>query len=109
MHQCFSYLCMKLMCQCAGDLKMTMPTAFTVSMLAWGALAFPSGYQKAHEMPALLNTVRWGADYLMKTWKPDTLSDRSKGYLIIYQARYTPLHCQPKMRLAHHGSFCPLA
>jgi hypothetical protein len=60
-------------------------------MLAWGALAFPSGYQKAREMPALLNTVRWGADYLMKTWKPDTLSDTSKGYLIIYQACYNPL------------------
>ena len=75
---------------CAGDLKLTMPTAFTVSMLAWGALAFPAGYQKAHQMPQLLNTVRWGADYLMKTWKPDTLTDRSVGYLIVYQVR--PLH-----------------
>ena len=72
---------------CAGDLKLTMPTAFTVSMLAWGALAFPTGYQKAHQMPQLLNTVRWGSDYLMKTWKPDTMSDRSVGYLIVYQAR----------------------
>ena len=70
---------------CAGDLKLTMPTAFTVSMLAWGALAFPTGYQKAHQMSQLLNTVRWGSDYLMKAWKPDTMSDRSVGYLIVYQ------------------------
>ena len=67
-----------------------MPTAFTVSMLAWGALAFPTGYQKAHQMPQLLNTVRWGSDYLMKAWKPDTMSDRSVGYLIVYQARLLP-------------------
>ncbi|CAL5228455.1 g11593 [Coccomyxa viridis] len=69
----------------AGDLKLTMPTAFTVSMLAWGALAFPSGYQKARQMPHVLQTMRWGSDYLLKTWKPDTLGPRSAGYLIIYQ------------------------
>lgn len=62
-----------------------MPTAFTVSMLAWGALAFPRGYQKAGQLPQLLQTVRWGSDYLMKTWKPDTMSATSAGYLIIYQ------------------------
>ena len=72
---------------CIGDLKMTMPTAFTVSMLAWGALAFPSGFQKAHQMPEVLQTIRWGCDYLMKTWKPDTLSAKSAGYLIVYQVR----------------------
>ena len=64
---------------------MTMPTAFAVSMLAWGALAFPSGFEKAHQMPHLLQTARWGSDYLMKTWKPDTLGPSSAGYLIIYQ------------------------
>ena len=71
---------------------MTMPTAFTVSMLAWGALAFPSGYQKARQMPHVLQTIRWGSDYLMKTWKPDTLGPSSAGYLIIYQVRLLPWH-----------------
>ena len=28
----------------AGNLKMTMPTAFTVSLLSWSMLAFPDGY-----------------------------------------------------------------
>ena len=64
---------------------MTMPTAFTVSMLAWGALAFPNGFQKARQMPHVLQTMRWGSDYLMKTWKPDTLGPGSAGYLIVYQ------------------------
>lgn len=69
---------------------MTMPTAFTVSMLAWGALAFPNGYQKARQMPHVLQTMRWGSDYLMKTWKPDTLGPSSAGYLIIYQVLLPP-------------------
>ena len=29
----------------AGNLKLTLPTAFTTSMLAWGVVAFPSGYK----------------------------------------------------------------
>eukprot|EP00891_Asterochloris_glomerata_P004594 jgi/Astpho2/4594/Aster-00171 len=29
----------------AGNLKLTLPTAFTTSMLAWGLVAFPSGYK----------------------------------------------------------------
>ena len=80
-----------------------MPTAFTVSMLAWGALAFPSGYQKAHQMPQLLNTVRWGSDYLMKAWKPDTMSDRSVGYLIVYQVRLLHPSAQHPLLLSASG------
>ena len=79
-----------------------MPTAFTVSMLAWGALAFPNGYQKAHQMPHVLQTMRWGSDYLMKTWKPDTLGPSSAGYLIIYQVQLPAsallLCCQQALR-----------
>lgn len=80
-----------------------MPTAFTVSMLAWGALAFPTGYQKAHQMPQLLNTVRWGSDYLMKAWKPDTMSDRSVGYLIVYQVRLLHSSAQHPLLLSASG------
>ncbi|CAL8466081.1 g5617 [Coccomyxa elongata] len=67
----------------AGDLKMTMPTAFTVSMLAWGMLAFPGGYAKAGNIGAGLGNVRWGSDYLLKTFRPDTTTN--KGHFIVYQ------------------------
>ncbi len=60
---------------------MTMPTAFTVSMLAWGMLAFPDGYTKAQQIGPGLGNVRWGSDYLLKTFKPDP----TKGNLIVYQ------------------------
>ena len=32
----------------AGNLKMTMPTAFTTSLLAWGLLSFGSGYSQSN-------------------------------------------------------------
>lgn len=60
-----------------------MPTAFTVSMLAWGMLAFPNGYTKAGQIGPGLGNVRWGSDYLLKTFRPDTTTN--KGNLIVYQ------------------------
>jgi hypothetical protein len=30
---------------CAGNIKMTQPTAFTTAMLAWGLLQFPKGFK----------------------------------------------------------------
>jgi len=65
---------------------MTMPTAFTVSMLAWGAIAFPQGYLKSGKMPELLQTTRWGSDYLLKTFRQNDVTPSGKGYLIAYQA-----------------------
>lgn len=64
---------------------MTMPTAFTVSMLAWGMLSFPEGYQRAGQVPQGLQTVRWGSDYLMKTFRKDDTGAKKPGYLIVYQ------------------------
>ncbi|KAK9842280.1 hypothetical protein WJX81_004432 [Elliptochloris bilobata] len=51
----------------AGDLKMSVPTAFTTSLVAWGMLAFPAGYAAANQTYAGQQSVRWGADYLLKT------------------------------------------
>ena len=51
----------------AGDhVKFGLPLASTLSTLAWGGISFRDGYLKADEMNALLDTVRWGTDYLMK-------------------------------------------
>ena len=51
----------------AGDhVKFGLPLASTLSTLAWGGISFSDGYLKADEMNALLDTVRWGTDYLMK-------------------------------------------
>ena len=42
----------------AGNLKMTMPTAFATSMLAWGLLSFPKGFSESGQTASTLENVR---------------------------------------------------
>lgn len=42
----------------AGNLKMTMPTAFATSMLAWGLLAFPKGFSNSGQTAQTLENVK---------------------------------------------------
>lgn len=71
----------------AGNLKMTMPTAFSVSILAFGFISFPGGYS---EQPGLQQNVRnqitWGADYLLKT-----VRTQGAGFSIVYQVSCTQI------------------
>ena len=62
---------------------MTVTTAFTTSMLAWGLLTFPRGYARAGETRHALDSIKWGADYLLKTFHPE--SGRKGGYTMVYQ------------------------
>lgn len=64
---------------------MTQTTAFTTAMLAWSILAFPQGYQKGKVMGPALEGVRWGADYLLKTFRPDPKAKSPGGLIIVYQ------------------------
>ena len=66
-----------------GTVKMTVTTAFTTSMLAWGLLTFPRGYARAGETRHALDSIKWGADYLLKTFHPE--SGRKGGYTMVYQ------------------------
>ena len=51
----------------AGDhVKFGLPLASTLSTLAWGGLNFRKGYVAAGQLDELLDTVRWGTDYLLK-------------------------------------------
>ena len=51
----------------AGDhVKFGLPLASTLSTLAWGGLSFRKGYVAAGQLEELLDTVRWGTDYLLK-------------------------------------------
>ncbi|KAK9869005.1 hypothetical protein WJX84_008789 [Apatococcus fuscideae] len=46
-------------------LKFTLPTAFTVTQLAWGLVESRDGYAKVGELEEALGAVKWGADYLV--------------------------------------------
>lgn len=49
-----------------GMLKLSYTTAFTVSMLSWAFYEFKGGYRASGNADFSANTIRWGADYLMK-------------------------------------------
>jgi len=42
----------------AGNLKMTMPTAFTVSLMSWGMLSFPNGYAQANATSDTMSSIK---------------------------------------------------
>lgn len=51
----------------AGDhVKFGMPMAFTVTMLAWGAIEFRKGITDLDQMGHTLWAIRWGTDYFIK-------------------------------------------
>lgn len=51
----------------AGDhVKFNFPMAFTVTMLCWGVKEYRDAYEKSGQLPFILNTIRFTADYLIK-------------------------------------------
>jgi hypothetical protein len=49
-----------------GLVKVSYTTAFTVSMLSWAYFNFKDGFKASNSLDFGANTIRWGADYLMK-------------------------------------------
>jgi endoglucanase len=51
----------------AGDnVKYGLPLAFTVTTLAWAALAFKPELQKTGELKNVHAAIKWGTDYFLK-------------------------------------------
>jgi endoglucanase len=59
----------------AGDnVKFGLPMAYSVTMLAWGAVANPAAYTQSGQMTYLLNNLKWADDYFIKAHpSPDVL------------------------------------
>eukprot|EP00179_Madagascaria_erythrocladioides_P011157 CAMPEP_0198369236 /NCGR_PEP_ID=MMETSP1450-20131203/156105_1 /TAXON_ID=753684 ORGANISM="Madagascaria erythrocladiodes, Strain CCMP3234" /NCGR_SAMPLE_ID=MMETSP1450 /ASSEMBLY_ACC=CAM_ASM_001115 /LENGTH=871 /DNA_ID=CAMNT_0044076755 /DNA_START=1 /DNA_END=2613 /DNA_ORIENTATION=- len=56
----------------AGDgVKFNFPMAYSATVLAWGALEFPEGYQIAGAMDMLEDNLDFVADYLLRCWDND--------------------------------------
>lgn len=60
---------------------MTIPAAFTTTLLAWSMLSFPKAYIAAGSVSRSLNQLSWGADYLSKTFTTGASGQ------IVYQVR----------------------
>lgn len=53
----------------AGDNpKFNFPMSASMTMLAWGILEFKNSYVTTQQLPNILANLRWGTDYLLKTW-----------------------------------------
>ena len=51
----------------AGDtVKFGFPLASALTVLSWGGLQYEEGYRLAGQLEQLMETVRWGTDYLLK-------------------------------------------
>ncbi|KAK8503206.1 hypothetical protein V6N12_067592 [Hibiscus sabdariffa] len=52
----------------AGDnVKYGLPMAFTITTLAWSAIAYQSELESACEWKNVKDAIRWGTDYFLKT------------------------------------------
>lgn len=50
-----------------GDyVKYTFPLAFTMTMLSWGLIEFPDAYLSTESLNHAVDSLAWGANYLMK-------------------------------------------
>jgi hypothetical protein len=51
----------------AGDhVKFGLPMAYSVTMLAWGAIEFSKEIRELNQMGHTLWAIRWGTDYFIK-------------------------------------------
>jgi len=51
----------------AGDyVKFGFPMAGAMTLLSWGGISYPQGYEKAGMMDYLRDAVKWGTDYFIK-------------------------------------------
>jgi len=74
----------------AGDhMKFLFPLANVLTSLAWGALDFAEGYEKAGQMGYVRDTIKWGTDWIIAGHpEPDTLVVQV-GSVAIDHARWT--------------------
>ena len=51
----------------AGDhMKFALPLASALTLIAWSGIEYRGGYERAAQWSQLLDTIRWGTDWIMK-------------------------------------------
>lgn len=53
----------------AGDaIKFNFPASFAMTMLSWSVIEYSAKYEAAGELAHVRETIKWGVDYLLKTF-----------------------------------------
>lgn len=53
----------------AGDaIKFNFPQSFALTMLSWSVIEYPAKYEAAGELNHVKDIIKWGTDYLLKTF-----------------------------------------
>ncbi|MFP4123785.1 glycoside hydrolase family 9 protein [Coleofasciculus sp.] len=56
----------------AGDhVKFGLPGAASLTMLGWGAVEYQDAYQQSGQFEELLDSIKWGTDYILKAHVTD--------------------------------------
>ncbi|ORX86793.1 Six-hairpin glycosidase [Basidiobolus meristosporus CBS 931.73] len=57
----------------AGDfVKFALPAGYTLTTLSWGAIEYREGFVKAGQWGYLLDAIKWGTDYIIKSHVEET-------------------------------------
>ncbi len=57
----------------AGDhVKFAFPMTSSMTMLSWGAVEYRNAYQQSGQLPYILDAIKWGTDYILKSHVTDS-------------------------------------
>lgn len=57
----------------AGDhVKFGLPLTSTITILGWSLIKFKDGYVRAGQLDKMYDAIKWGYDYLLKTWNANS-------------------------------------
>lgn len=73
----------------AGDaIKFNFPASFAMTMLSWSVIEYSAKYKAAGELDHVKDLIKWGTDYLLKTFdsSADTI-DRLNAQVIALNKR----------------------
>ena len=63
----------------AGDhIKFVQPMTWSSTMLAWGGIDYQEAYIQSGQMDELLEAVKWGTDYFLKTHETDSAGNTER-------------------------------
>lgn len=55
-----------------NNIKFSFSTAYTITLLSWTVIEYHQKYADIGELDHIMDIIKWGSDYLLKTFVPKT-------------------------------------